>query len=123
MACRIRIIHAVKALVLIVGLLFVAGCAMPSDKDLYRIALDGAKVGAAVPVDAQWLDSDDSSVMPLKNMARVNVRYAFKGQDGKQQQTYCTVWLKRLALTWVVDRCDPPKAAAAPLIPAPANAP
>jgi hypothetical protein len=118
MGGRIRIIRGVKALMLVACLFFVAGCAMPSDKALYEIAMDGAKVGADVPANAEWLGYESASVMPLKNMARVNVRYAFKGKEGTQQRTYCTVWLKRVALTWVVDRCVPPKRAAAPPVPA-----
>lgn len=123
MAARIRMIPGVKALLLVLGLVLVAGCAMPSDKALYEIAMEGAKIGADVPADAEWLGFENDSVMPLKNMARVNVRYACKGQDGTRRQTYCTVWLKRVALTWVVDRCVPPKPAAAPPVLAPTNAP
>jgi hypothetical protein len=82
---------------------------MPSDKALYDVALEGAKVGADVPADVEWLGIGDDSVMPLKNMARVNVRYASKAQDGTRKEAYCSVWLKRVALTWVVDRCVPPK--------------
>jgi hypothetical protein len=122
-AGRIRMIHRVKALLLVLGLFLAAGCAMPSDKGLYAIALEGAKNGADVPADVEWLSVGDDSVMPLKNMARVNVRYAFKGRDGTRQQTYCTVWLKRVALTWVVDRCVPPKPVVAPPVLTPTNAP
>lgn len=106
---RIRMIAGVKALFLSIGLLLSVGCAMPSDKALFETALAGAKAGAYVPPDAEWLGFEDASVMPLKNMTRVNVPYRFKGQDGERHQTYCTVWLKRVALTWVVDRCEPPK--------------
>lgn len=118
-----RIIRRVKAIVLLIGLALAAGCAMPSDKALYDIALDGAKAGADVPAGAEWLGPDNASVMPLKNMTRVNVRYACKGADGTRQETYCTVWLKRVALTWVVDRCVPPKKTAAPEPQAVTNAP
>lgn len=82
---------------------------MPSDKILFETALAGAKSGAKVPQDAEWLGFEESSVMPLKNMTRVNIAYTFKAPDGTRRREYCTVWLKRVALTWVVDRCVPPK--------------
>ncbi len=96
---------------------------MPSDPALYQTALEGAKTGADVPAGAEWLGPEEGCVMPLKNMTRVNVRYAFTEQDGTRRQTYCTVWLKRVALTWVVDRCVPPKKVASPPSSTATNAP
>jgi len=106
---RTRIIPRVKAILLALGLVLSAGCAMPTDRALYEIALAGALSGADVPPDAEWLGFEAGAVMPLKNMTRVNVAYSCKGPEGARKQTYCTVWLKRVALTWVVDRCVPPK--------------
>lgn len=121
---RIRIIPRVKAILPLIALMLaLAGCAMPSDKELFETALSGAMAGCDVPADARWLGYEKATVMPLKNMTRANVAYTTKGPNGEPVEAYCTVWLKRVALTWVIDRCEPAKKPAAPPAAASTNAP
>ena len=107
---------AMKCLGLLVFAMLLAGCAMPSNRTLFDIALKTAKEKGDIPAGAEWLGFGQGDVFPCKNMTRVNVPYAYTAPDGQRKTAYCTVWLKRVALRWEPDRCEPSK----PEPPAPA---
>jgi hypothetical protein len=86
-----------------------AGCAMPSNHALFDIAQKTARERGAVPAGAEWLGFKKGEVFPCKNMTRVNVPYTYTADDGQRKTAYCTVWLKRVALRWEPDRCEPSK--------------
>jgi len=105
-----------KRIVLLAATLLIAGCAMPTNRTLFEIAQKAAQAKGDVPANAEWLDFKQGEIFPCKNMTRVNVPYACAAEDGGRKTAYCTVWLKRVALRWEFDRCEPAK----PEPPAPA---
>ncbi len=96
------------------SLLVAGGCAMPSNKALYDIAAGAAKSDSLFPKTGKIEPYTERTVFPCKNAACVRVAYSFTDEAGVSQRATYTVWLKRVALTWVPDRCHPTPSATTP---------
>ena len=89
--------------VLLVGV-FLSGCGyMPSETNVYALAVKSVQADASFPAGAKILAIDDTPIHVSKSAARVDVRYSHPS-TGEQTMV---VWLKRICLRWELDRLYP----------------
>lgn len=100
------------------GLLLVAvvGCGpnwMPSQRTIYRSASAALLASPEVPDDARLAPLEHCRLYIGKNAARIDIPAEFQDAGGTSASRTYTVWMKRVARTWVPDRVLPPLAPAA----------
>ncbi len=96
------------------SLILAAGCAMPSNKALYDIAAGAVKADSRFPASGKIEPYAADTVFPCKSAGVVRVAYSFTDETGATKKATYTVWLKRVALTWVAERCHPTPTAETP---------
>lgn len=104
----------ISVITLTSSLLWVGGCAMPSDRALYDIAASAVKADTRFPASGKIAPYANETVFPCKSAGVVRVAYSFTDETGVSRKATYTVWLKRVALTWVAERCNPTPTAESP---------
>ncbi|MFW5870948.1 MAG: hypothetical protein ACOC6C_02595 [Verrucomicrobiota bacterium] len=82
---------------------FVCGCTMPSDRDLYIKARNAVEKSGDFPGQAEVEPIGGADIYRGKNAACVVVPYEVD-IGGRVRSGAYRVWLKRVAMTWKVDR-------------------
>lgn len=98
---------AARSIVVLVAAVLLSGCAWPSERAGYRIAIDAVKASPELPKSAVLPPMSKCQVNIGKSAGSVIVPYEFTDASGARQTASYTVWLKRIARTWVLDRCFP----------------
>ncbi len=86
------------------------GCShshVPSKKSVYKQACRVVKEAEGVPSNAKLASMKDAAIGIGKNAASVDVPYTYTDVDGETKAGSHTVWLKRVARTWVATRVEP----------------
>jgi hypothetical protein len=83
------------------------GCAPSSPRDLYEPASRAVMTDKDFPPNAVLLPRSQARFFVAKNLACVYVPYEFADAAGQKVRDTYTVWLKRIAIRWEVDRCRP----------------
>ena len=96
---EVKILRNLFAVLLVLGL---GACAQPSHRELFALAADAVRADERFPENAKVTRRDNSQIYIAKNAGTVQVPYEVDGKPASY-----TVWLKRVALTWTVDRVDP----------------
>jgi hypothetical protein len=94
--CRIFLVIAFAS--------FFYGCAMPSDKELYTKARKALVESNKLPAGAELEGFRKTEIYRAKNAACVELSYEFSTGAGKTETDSYRVWLKRVAMSWELDR-------------------
>jgi len=92
------------------GLVLVAlvcGCTMPSERAVYAVAKDAVRARPEVPNDAAIPRLRDVEIYVMKNAALVEIPCEFVDARGLRVKRRYAVWMRRVARTWTLARCDP----------------
>jgi len=84
-----------------------AGCSWTAETAAYRAARTAVREHPGLPKDATVGGRKDATIELSKNGGRIEIPYTFRSQPGEVTTSSFTVWLKRIADTWTVDRCFP----------------
>ena len=84
----------------------VAGCGMktPSERTAYRIACQALKSDKTAPVDAEPKPIGEAELYIAKNLGCVRLTYEYADASGLKTLGNYTVWLRRVARTWMLER-------------------
>jgi hypothetical protein len=93
-------------LFLLVLVLLGTGCT-ESERGMYKTACAAVRNHSAFPEDGKTGPRRKAVIQPVKNAARVEVPYTYVDSEGKTVSDHYVVWMKRIAIRWEVDRCDP----------------
>jgi len=82
---------------------------------MYAVASRAVKADAGFPSGAVLAPLKDAEIHVAKNAASVHLPFDVAGDGGVKQTGSYTVWLKRIAIRWEVDRLSsrPPASPAA----------
>jgi hypothetical protein len=92
-------------------LVIVSGCSpnwMPSQRTIYRSASAALLATPEVPDDARLAPLENCRLYVGKNAARIDIPAEFQDAGGATASRTYTIWMKRVARTWVIDRVLPP---------------
>lgn len=98
---------AAALLLLLAAAGWCGGCAPSSPRDLYEPASRAVLTDTNLPPNAALLPRSEAKFYVAKNLACVYVPYEFADSAGQKVRSSYTVWLKRIAIRWEVDRCRP----------------
>jgi hypothetical protein len=93
-------------LILIALALLNAGCT-ESKRGMYKTACKAVRNHSAFPENGKIGPKKNAVIQPAKNAARVEVPYTYVDPEGNAVSDHYVVWMKRIAIRWEVDRCDP----------------
>ncbi len=94
---------ALRIFCVVVIAVAVCGCTMPSDQDLYTKARNAMEESEDFPQQAEVMGISKADIYRGKNAACVEIPYKVN-IDGQVDTSAYRVWLKRVAMTWKVDR-------------------
>ena len=83
------------------------GCKSSLEADLYRQACHALRTDASVPPRAVPLEMSQAIVSVGKNAGSVELPYEYVSATGEKKKGSLTVWFKRPARDWVIDRTNP----------------
>lgn len=94
-------------LVLLCALALWLGCRLPSERAVYRRAVEALRNDPDLPADARPKPIGKAVLSLGKNAACVELPYTYAGPTGERMTGSYTVWCRRVARTWRVDRSFP----------------
>lgn len=86
--------------------ILVAGCGMktPSERTAYRIACEALNSDKTAPVDAEPKPIEEAGLYIAKNLGCVKLTYEYADASGRKTLGNYTVWLRRVARSWMLER-------------------
>jgi hypothetical protein len=84
-----------------------AGCRSPSERANYRIACDAVTSQLGPASDVRLPSISGVKLYVAKNAGQVLLSADYKNAQGDKMTRSYTVWTKRVARTWTLDRCFP----------------
>ena len=84
-----------------------SGCGMPSERSVYDVACNALEKDTRVPATAKPHRRGKSSLWIAKNAACVEIPYDYTAPSGEKATGHYTVWCKRIARRWELDRAFP----------------
>lgn len=90
-------------MLLVITLLGLSGCAAPSERDVYKVAVEALQQQTAFS-NTRPASLRDTELYIGKNAATAELPFEYTAADGTIQQGQYVVRAKRIARTWTYDR-------------------